>query len=97
VARRRDLVAFVEVKARATLDTRLCGDAAPAETHHRRRHAWLMAHPEHASFEMRFDAVLVAPRHVPRHLPGRSTPAPDPPYAMIHGAPAPEKMPDLKS
>ncbi len=71
VARRRNLVAFVEVKARATLD-----DAAYAVTPRQQKriidaaNAWLMAHPEHASFEMRFDAVLVAPRHMPRHLPG---------------------------
>ena len=30
--------------------------------------AWLMAHPEHAEFELRFDAVLIAPRRLPRHL-----------------------------
>jgi len=30
--------------------------------------AWLMAHPEHAEFEMRFDAMLIAPRSLPRHL-----------------------------
>lgn len=24
--------------------------------------AWLMAHPEHAEFDMRFDAMLIAPR-----------------------------------
>lgn len=71
VARRRDLLAFVEVKARATLD-----DAAYAVTPRQQKriidaaNAWLMAHPEHASFELRFDAVLVAPRHMPRHLPG---------------------------
>lgn len=71
VAQRRRLVAFVEVKARATLD-----DAAYAVTPRQQKriidaaNAWLMAHPEHASFELRFDAVLVAPRHVPRHLPG---------------------------
>jgi len=29
---------------------------------------WLMAHPEHADFELRFDAVLIAPRRLPRHL-----------------------------
>ena len=29
---------------------------------------WLMAHPEHAEFELRFDAVLIAPRRLPRHL-----------------------------
>ncbi len=38
VARRRGLLAFVEVKARATpRRRRLCGDAAPAAAHHRRR------------------------------------------------------------
>jgi putative endonuclease len=30
--------------------------------------AWLMAHPEHAEFDMRFDAMLIAPRSLPRHL-----------------------------
>ena len=29
---------------------------------------WLMAHPEHANFELRFDAMLIAPRRLPRHL-----------------------------
>jgi putative endonuclease len=69
VARRRHLVAFVEVKARASLD-----EAAYAVTPRQRRRivdaaqAWLMAHPEHADFELRFDAVLIAPRCLPRHL-----------------------------
>jgi putative endonuclease len=69
VARRRNLVAFVEVKARASLD-----EAAYAVTPRQRRRiidaaqAWLMAHPEHADFELRFDAMLIAPRCLPRHL-----------------------------
>jgi putative endonuclease len=69
VARRRNLVAFVEVKARASLD-----DAAYAVTARQQgriiaaAQAWLMAHPEHADFELRFDAVLIAPRRLPRHL-----------------------------
>jgi putative endonuclease len=29
-----------------------------------------MAHPEHAAFEFRFDAMLIAPRRLPRHLLG---------------------------
>jgi putative endonuclease len=71
VARRRNLLAFVEVKARATLD-----DAAYAVTPRQQKrivdaaNAWLMTHPEHANFDLRFDAVLVAPRALPRHLPG---------------------------
>ena len=69
VARRRNLVAFVEVKARASLD-----EAAYAVTPRQQQRivnaaqAWLMAHPEHAEFDLRFDAVLIAPRSLPRHL-----------------------------
>jgi len=68
VARRR-LIAFIEVQARANLD-----DAAWAVTPRQQQRiinaaqAWLMAHPEHAEFEMRFDAMLIAPRSLPRHL-----------------------------
>src|SRR5438552_18642096 len=69
VARRRNLVAFVEVKARASL-----GEAAFAVTPRQQARiinaaqAWLVAHPEHAEFELRFDAILIAPRRLPRHL-----------------------------
>jgi putative endonuclease len=69
VARRRNLIAFVEVKARASLD-----EAAYAVTARQQQRivnaaeGWLMAHPEHADFELRFDAMLIAPRHLPRHL-----------------------------
>jgi len=69
VAKRRNLVAFVEVKARASLD-----EAAYAVTPRQQQRiiaaaqAWLMAHPEHAEFELRFDAMLIAPRSLPRHL-----------------------------
>ena len=69
VARRRNLLAFVEVKARANLD-----DAAYAVTPRQQARIiaaaqiWLMAHPEHAEYDLRFDAVLIAPRRSPRHL-----------------------------
>jgi putative endonuclease len=69
VARKRNLIAFVEVKARANLD-----DAAYAVTPRQQARiidaaqAWLMAHPEHAEYELRFDAMLIAPRRLPRHL-----------------------------
>jgi putative endonuclease len=69
VARKRHLIAFVEVKARATID-----DAAYAVTPLQQARiidaaqAWLMAHPEHAEFELRFDVMLIAPGHLPRHL-----------------------------
>ena len=69
VARRRNLLAFIEVKARASLD-----EAAYAVTPRQQQRiidaaqGWLMAHPEHADFELRFDAMLIAPRRLPRHL-----------------------------
>jgi len=69
VARRRSLLAFVEVKARPSLD-----EAAYAVTPRQQQRiinaaqAWLMAHPEHAEFDLRFDAVLIAPKSLPRHL-----------------------------
>lgn len=69
VARKRGLVAFVEVKARASLD-----EAAYAVTPRQQARiiaaaqGWLMAHPEHAEYELRFDAMLIAPRRLPRHL-----------------------------
>ena len=31
--------------------------------------AWLAAHPEDAESDIRFDAVLVAPGRIPRHIP----------------------------
>ncbi|WP_027534974.1 YraN family protein [Bradyrhizobium sp. WSM3983] len=69
VARRRNLIAFVEVKARASLD-----EAAYAVTPRQQQRiidaaqGWLATHPEHAEFEMRFDAMLIAPRSLPRHV-----------------------------
>ncbi|MEA2947524.1 MAG: putative endonuclease [Alphaproteobacteria bacterium] len=69
VARRRNLLVFVEVKARASLD-----EAAYAVTPRQQARiinaaqGWLMAHPEHAEFDLRFDAILIAPRSLPRHL-----------------------------
>jgi len=69
VARKRSLLAFVEVKARASLD-----DAAYAVTPRQQQRiinaaqAWLMGHPEHVEFELRFDVILIAPRSLPRHL-----------------------------
>jgi putative endonuclease len=69
VARRRNLLVFVEVKARAGFD-----DAAEAVTERQRRRivaaaaAWLARHAADRDREIRFDAVLVAPRRLPRHI-----------------------------
>ena len=70
VARRRDVLVFAEVKARARLD-----DAAEAVTERGKRRivaaaeAWLAAHPDDVNRNIRFDAVLVAPGRIPRHIP----------------------------
>jgi putative endonuclease len=69
VAKRGALLIFVEVKARARLD-----DAAWSVTDRQKRRivsaatAWLAANPDDANCDMRFDAVLVAPRSLPRHI-----------------------------
>jgi putative endonuclease len=69
IARRRRTLVFVEVKARERLD-----DAAEAVTPRQRRRiiaaaeAWLAAHPDDASCNIRFDVMLVAPRTIPQHI-----------------------------
>jgi putative endonuclease len=70
IARRRRLLIFVEVKARGQLQ-----DAEWSITP-RQRHrivaaaeAWLALNPDERIRDMRFDAILVAPRHLPRHIP----------------------------
>jgi putative endonuclease len=70
VARRRKLLIFVEVKARERFD-----DAAWSVTDRQRTRiigaaeAWLAANPDCACEDMRFDAVLVAPGRLPKHIP----------------------------
>jgi len=69
VARRGNVLVFVEVKARERLD-----DAAEAVTERQQRRiiaaaeAWLAANPNDVSQNIRFDAILVAPRRWPRHI-----------------------------
>jgi putative endonuclease len=70
VARRRGVLVFVEVKARNNLD-----DAALSLLPRQQQRiaaaagAWLAAHPEDGESDIRFDAVLVAPGKIPRHIP----------------------------
>jgi putative endonuclease len=69
IARRGRLLVFVEVKARDRLDA-----AAEAITPYQQRRivaaaqAWLGRHPGDADKNIRFDAVLMAPRRWPRHI-----------------------------
>jgi putative endonuclease len=70
IARRRDVLVFVEVKARDNFD-----EAAESIVKRQQNRIigaaqmWLAAHPEDAMRDMRFDAILVIPGRLPRHLP----------------------------
>lgn len=70
MARRRSLLVFVEVKARRNLD-----DAAWSVTERQRgrivaaAEAWLARYADDRVRDIRFDAVLVAPGRIPRHVP----------------------------
>jgi putative endonuclease len=69
VARRRQTLVFVEVKARTSYD-----EAVEAVTAHQQRRIvdaaryWLAAHPNDAMCNIRFDVVVVVPGRLPRHL-----------------------------
>ena len=71
IARRRHLLVFVEVKARGRLD-----DAAESVTPRQRARiagaaeAWLALNQNVRFSDARFDAVLVAPGRIPRHITG---------------------------
>ena len=70
VARRRRLLIFVEVKARDNLD-----DAAWSVTERQRARiiaaaeVFLARYPDPSIQDIRFDAMLVAPGRIPRHIP----------------------------
>jgi putative endonuclease len=69
VARRRRTLVFVEVKARASLDA--AAEAVLPRQQQRiaaAAEAWLATYPDPKISEMRFDAVLVAPGKLPRHI-----------------------------
>lgn len=69
IAKRGRTIAFVEVKARGTLE-----EAMTTITQEKRRRLsraasrWLAANPWAASHVLRGDAVFVAPRRLPRHV-----------------------------
>ena len=71
VARRRTLLVFMEVKARNNLD-----DAAESVSPRQRQRiaaaaeAWLATYPDANIKDIRFDAMLVAPGKMPRHITG---------------------------
>lgn len=69
IARRGDLVAIVEVKARPTL-TGAMDAVTPAALRRIEAAAdiWLSRQPDHARLSMRFDMVAILPRRWPVHV-----------------------------
>ncbi|HZL41391.1 MAG TPA: YraN family protein [Pseudolabrys sp.] len=70
IAARRHTLIFVEVKARPTLD----GAAESVTERQKQRIAataeiWLANNPNTGIRDIRFDAILVAPGKLPRHIP----------------------------
>jgi putative endonuclease len=69
IARRRRILIFAEVKARANLDA-----AAEALTERGKNRIiaaaelWLAQHPQDADCAIRFDLILVSPGKIPRHI-----------------------------
>lgn len=69
IARRGRRLAFVEVKARRSLD-----DGAWSVTPRQQRRiaqgaqSWLARRPELARLDIGFDVILLAPRALPRHI-----------------------------
>ncbi len=71
IARKGDLVAMVEVKARNTLDDAI--NSVTATTQRRIENAgdiWLSRQRDHARLSIRFDIMVVVPRKWPYHFKG---------------------------
>lgn len=71
LARRRDILAAIEVKSRGDY----ASGAAALLPRQRRRiaraaEAFLAMRPDLAALALRFDVMVVEPRRLPRHLPG---------------------------
>ncbi|MER0237589.1 YraN family protein [Fulvimarina sp. MAC8] len=74
IARKGDLVAFVEVKARSSVEAAM--EAVAPQAQRRIENAadqWLRRQPDHARLTSRFDIVAVLPRRWPVHIPNAWT------------------------
>ncbi len=71
IARKGNLIAIVEVKARA--NTQMAVDAVTITSQRRianAAHIWLSKQKDFADLSLRFDIVAVVPKKWPRHYPG---------------------------
>ena len=70
IAARRGRIAFVEVKHRATrADAEAALTPAQGDRIARAADYWLSRHPAYLERQVGLDAVLIVPRHWPRHIP----------------------------
>jgi putative endonuclease len=69
VARKGDLIAFIEVKERATIDAAL-GSVTPASWRRisRAAESWMAQRPRYNDCGWRYDLIAIAPGHLPAHL-----------------------------
>ncbi|MCC5780825.1 YraN family protein [Nitratireductor sp. B36] len=69
IARRGDVVAIVEVKARPTVEAAMDAVSYHAQIRiERTADLWLARQPDHARLSLRFDLVAVLPRRWPVHV-----------------------------
>ncbi|MCL4766194.1 MAG: YraN family protein [Hyphomicrobiaceae bacterium] len=70
IAVRGRRIAFVEVKRRPTLEAAEAAKTrGQAQRMARAAEQWLWRHPAYRDHEIGLDALLVVPRHMPRHQP----------------------------
>lgn len=71
IAQRGKLIAFIEVKARPTLDEALAAiDASKRRRMNRAVAQWLMGKDWAMKLSLRGDVICIAPWRLPRHVPG---------------------------
>lgn len=70
IASRGSTIAFVEVKARPTMDEAVISiTAQKRQRMSRAAHHWLARHPWAVNYILRGDALFIAPNSLPRHAP----------------------------
>ena len=70
IAARGSTIAFVEVKARPTMDEAVISISAQKRRRmSRAAHHWLATHPWAVNRILRGDALFIAPNSLPRHVP----------------------------
>ncbi len=70
IAARRDRIAFIEVKHRATpIDAESALTPVQGDRIARAADYWLARHPAYLERQVGLDAILIVPRRWPRHIP----------------------------